>query len=58
MEAFDLPGRRRRARCGEQVTDAVLLADPIEENSPVTWAEAAGEDLAVEFLRDVKRLRL
>jgi hypothetical protein len=36
------------------VLDAVLPADPIEEHFGGRVPEPAGEDLAVEFLSDVK----
>jgi len=36
--------------------DAVLATDPVEEGLGVGLAEAVGEDLAVEFLSDVKSL--
>ncbi len=45
--ALHLAGRGRRAGRGEQVADAVLRADPVEEHRPRAVAEAAGEHLAV-----------
>ena len=56
-EPFHLAGGRRRPGLGEPVGDAVLAADPVEEDLDGRLVEPAGEDLPVEFLRDVKRLR-
>ena len=47
MEAFDLAGGCRRARCGELVGDPVLPAHAIEHDLSFVRAEATGEDLAV-----------
>jgi hypothetical protein len=47
VEPLDLARRRRRPRRGEQVLDAVLPADPIEEHLAGSRPEPAGEDLAV-----------
>ncbi len=55
MEALDLAGRRGAPGCGEQVIDAVLTADPVEQDLDVLVPEAAGEHLAVvgqHLLRD------
>ncbi len=54
VEPLDLAGRSGAARCGQPVRDPVLATDPIEERLGVTLAEAIREDLAVEFLTDVK----
>ena len=47
MEPLDLARRRRRPRCGQQVLDAVLPADPVEEHLTGPWPEPAGEHLPV-----------
>ena len=47
MEPLDLAGRGRRPWRGEQVPDAVLPTDPIEEHLTVPATEPAGEHLAV-----------
>ena len=54
VEPLDLAGSRGRAWPGEQVLDAVLAADPVEQRLDRRLVEPAGEDLAVEFLSDVK----
>lgn len=54
MPALDLAGRGRAARSGQAVGDAVLATDPVKERLGVRLAKAIGEDLAVEFLRNVK----
>jgi len=56
VEALDLVGGGRGSRCGEAVDDAVLPADLVEEDLSGGETEATGEDLAVEFLSDVKPL--
>jgi hypothetical protein len=56
---LELAGGGRRPDLGEQVLDAVLATDPVEQHlRRPGLVEPAGELLAVEFLRDVKRLRL
>jgi hypothetical protein len=47
VEAFDLAGRGRAADPGAQMGDAVLAADPIEQDLGRVRAEPAGEHLAV-----------
>lgn len=47
MEPLDLPGDGRRPRGGEEVSDAVLLADPVEEDLTSMGAEPGREHLAV-----------
>src|SRR5665647_1248947 len=47
VEALNLAGGGRAARRGEQVADAVLAADAVEEHLARAGAEAAGEHLAV-----------
>lgn len=54
MKALDLARGGRRAGLGEDVVDAVLPADPVEEDLDRRLGEAAGEDLAVGFLMHVK----
>lgn len=45
MQSLDLPGRGRRVRGGEDVLDAVVQADAVEQHGGAL--QAAGEDLAV-----------
>src|ERR1700674_2234670 len=47
MEALDLAGGSRRARLGEDVVDAVLPADAVEQDLDRWLGEAPREDLAV-----------
>jgi hypothetical protein len=47
MEPLDLARRGRRPRRGEDVADAVLSADPIEQHFTRAGTEPAGEHLAV-----------
>jgi len=47
MKALDLARRGWRARGGEDVVDAVLAADAVEEDLDWRLGKAAGEDLAV-----------
>ena len=47
VEPLDLARRRRRPRRGQQVLDAVLPADPIEQHLTGPGPEPAGEHLAV-----------
>jgi hypothetical protein len=54
VPALDLAGRRRTGRFGEDVIDPVLSTDLVEEDLGVVATKAASEDLAVEFLSDVK----
>src|SRR5204862_5080287 len=55
VPALDLADGGRRVRLGEQLADAVLAADPLEQHlGRAGLAEPAGELLAVEFLTDVK----
>jgi hypothetical protein len=58
VKPLHLAGRRRTPRCSEQVADPVFPTDPVEKYEARAFSEATGEDFAVEFLRDVKRLRL
>ena len=57
VEAFDLAGRGRRARRGEQVGDAVVAADAVEQDLSGSFSEAIREYLAVEFPIAVKPSR-
>src|SRR5579863_4417704 len=57
MEAFHFPRGGGRTRCGEDVLDAVLPTDLVEEDLGGREPEAIGEDLAIEFLTDVKPRR-
>ena len=54
VPALDLAGRGGARGLGESVRDPVFPADLVEEHLGVVSAEASGEDLAVEFLSDVK----
>jgi hypothetical protein len=54
VESLDLAGGGWRPRRGEQMLDAVLPADPVEQDLDRAAGEPAGEHLSVEFLRDVK----
>ena len=47
VEALDLAGGRRAARRGEQVADAVLAAEAVEEHQARATPEARREHLAV-----------
>ena len=58
VEPLDLPGRGRRPGLGQQVLDAVLPADPVEEHLHRRPVEPAGEHLAVvgqDLLRAPRR---
>ena len=47
MEPFNLAGRSRRPRLGQQMFDAVLPADPVKQRLHRRPVEPAGEHLAV-----------
>jgi hypothetical protein len=54
MEAFDLSGGGGRARRCQAMGDAVLSTDLVKEHLGLVTPKTVGEDLAVEFLSDVK----
>jgi hypothetical protein len=54
VPTFDLAGRRRTSWFGEDVSDAVLSTDLVEEDFGVVATKSTREDLAIEFLRNVK----
>src|SRR5260370_35995041 len=54
VKALDLAGRSWRARLGEDVVDAVLAADAVEEDLDRGLGEAPGKDLAV-VSQDLRR---
>jgi hypothetical protein len=54
MKALNLAGRRGRERRREEVVDPVVATEPVEEHFGGGESESIGEDLAVEFLSDVK----
>lgn len=47
VPALHVVGGGGRAGLGEDVLDAVVVADPVEENRAWAGAESSGEDLAV-----------
>src|SRR5579875_2913024 len=58
VEPLNFARRGRRTRLGQQVLNAVFAADRIKEHLDRRMMKPPGEDLAVEFLRDVKPRRL
>ena len=58
VESFDLAGRGWRPGLSQLMIDAVFPADSIEQHLNRWGGVFAGEYFAVEFLTDVKRLRL
>jgi hypothetical protein len=54
VKTLDLARGRSTAWRGQAVRDPVFATDSIEERLGVGLAEAVREDLAVEFLSDVK----
>jgi hypothetical protein len=54
VPSLDLAGGGGMSGLGEPVGDPILAADLVEEHLGVVAPESPSEDLAVEFLSDVK----
>jgi hypothetical protein len=58
VQPFDLAGGGRRVGGSQEVANAVVLADAVEEHVGRLVGQPRSEDLAIEFLSGVKRRRL